>query len=304
MRIAILGAGSHVSRAILPHLLAHSAFDVHLYTRLPDRLLDWAMTQALPVERFSVEETSNFGERACDAVVNLVGAGDPRLVAELGQQILPLTAEWDRRATGFVRRRPSTRYVFFSSGVATGHDFAAPWSPVDTLVMPPSDQPYARAKAIAEQEHRALRDLAIADLRLYGFYAAEMRGDLAYLMCQIVRKIETDQILVTDQHDITRDYVAPADLAAALAATLAATPCNKAFDLVSRAPVRKFDLLRHFRSRHGLNWDVHPAGSGPNKLNYYATRSDLSDFGFLASMTSLEAVTAEATAALVGCGSL
>ena len=42
-------------------------------------------------DRISIEASEAFGDRACEVIVNFVGAGDPRLVNRMGEEILPLT---------------------------------------------------------------------------------------------------------------------------------------------------------------------------------------------------------------------
>ena len=216
MQIAILGAGSYVSRAILPHLLRREGCRVLLYTRAPDRLSDWTVERRLPADRISIQASKDFGDRDCDAVINLVGVGDPHLVDRMAESILPLTVEWDERVLQVLKKRPSTRYIFASSGVATGHDFKTPRAPDTPFTRPPCNDFYARAKADAEIRHREARDLSIVDLRLYNFYSADMGAELGYLVCSIMKMLLTRSTLITDQHDIARDYVHPSDLSSAI----------------------------------------------------------------------------------------
>lgn len=304
MRIAILGAGSYVSRAILPQLLRQSDWEALLYTRTPDQLAGWASERRLPGGRISVEASSEFGGRACDAIVNFVGAGDPRLVNRLGDAILPISAEWDERVVEALRKRPATRYIFASSGVATGDAFLSPRKPGAPLKRLARKDFYARAKAEAEERHRALGDLPIVDLRLYAFYSADMGTELGYLVCNILRMLRARSILWTDEHDIARDYMHPEDLSSAIMAVLRASPQNAAHDLVSAGPLRKFDLLRRFQERFGLQWQVGQSHAAANKMNYYSEDFSLSNLGFAPRFTAMEAVIEQATSFLASSGGL
>src|SRR5260370_41593254 len=111
MRVAILGAGGYVSRAILPGLLRSTDWEALLHTRAPEPLTRWAVGRGLPHERISVLSSSEFGSRAFDVVVNFVGAGDPRLVNEMGEAIVAGCAPRGLRALHGLRQRPATRDV-------------------------------------------------------------------------------------------------------------------------------------------------------------------------------------------------
>jgi nucleoside-diphosphate-sugar epimerase len=304
MRIAILGAGSYVSRAILPYLLRRSDWEALLYTRAPDHLKDWAVERHLPAERISIEASDAFGGRPFDVVVNLIGAGDPRLVVRMGDGILALTAEWDERVLQQVKKRPSTRYIFASSGAAAGGDFDTPRTQGAPLRQPAGHDHYARAKADAEERHRALGDLSITDLRLYNFYSADMGAELGYLVCSMLQNVLDRSTFVSDEHDIARDYLHPEDLSTAMMAVLRSTPQNGAFDLASLGPVRKFELLRRFDRQFGLKWQIRPSDCAPNKINYYSEDLSLRALGFEPKFSAMEAVIDQATAFLAKTGCL
>lgn len=298
MRIAILGAGSFVSRAILPYLLGRSDWETLLYTRAPDRLADWATEHRLPADRISIEASEAFGGRACEVIVNFVGAGDPRLVNRMGEDILPLTVEWDERVLRQLARRPSTRYVFASSGAAAGGDFKVPRRPDSPFRRPAGADHYARAKADAEQRHRTRSDLPIVDLRLYNFYSADMGAGLGYLVCNMLQAARARVTFTTDEHDIARDFLHPVDLASAIIAVLHSPPENVAYDLASIGPVRKFELLRRFRDQLSLKWEVRPSHAAANKLNYYFEGFALKHLGFMPTFSSIDAVFDQVTAFL------
>jgi nucleoside-diphosphate-sugar epimerase len=298
MRIAILGAGSYVSKAILPGLLRSTDWEAFLYTRAPEPLMRWTVGRGLPRERISVLSSNEFGSRAFDVVANFVGAGDPRLVNELGEDILAVTADWDLRVLEVLRQRPSTGYIFVSSGVATGEDFTLPREPGAPLKAPACGDHYARAKAEAEARHREHGDLSIVDLRLYSFYSAEMGATLGYLVCAMLQSLLDGLVLTTDEHDIARDYLHPDDLVSAFVAVVRSTPLNGAYDLASVSPVHKFELLRRFHEKFGLQWQVRSSASKPNKLNYYSRDRALSRYGFVPKLSAMEAVMDQATAFL------
>jgi nucleoside-diphosphate-sugar epimerase len=194
-----------------------------------------------------------------------------------------------------LRKRPSTRYIFASSGVATGHDFKTPRAPDSPLRRPAWNDFYARAKADAEARHRESRDLSIVDLRLYSFYSADMGAELGYLVCSIMNMLQIRSPLIADQHDIARDYLHPGDLSSAIMAVLGSPPVNAAYDLASLKPARKLEMLRRFQEQFALHWEIRPSNVAPNKMNYYSEDLSLRKCGFAPAFSALEAVIDQAT---------
>ena len=212
-----------------------------------------------------------------------------------------MTADWDLRVLQVLRQRPSSAYIFVSSGVATGEDFTLPREPGSPLKAPACGDYYARAKAEAEARHREHGDLSIADLRLYSFFGAEMGARLGYLVCAMLQSVLDGSVLTTDEHDIARDYLHPDDLVSAIVAVVRSTPLNGAYDLASVSPVHKFELLRRFQEKFDLQWQVKSSTSKPNKLNYYSRDRALSRYGFVPKLSALEAVMDQAAAFLADC---
>jgi NAD dependent epimerase/dehydratase family enzyme len=89
---------------------------------------------------------------------------------------------------------------------------------------------------------------------------------LGYLARAMLQRLPAGVVLTTDEHDIAHDYMHPDDLVLAIVAVVRSTLLNGAYDLVSVAPVRKFELLRRFHEKFGRQWQVKSSTSKPNKL--------------------------------------
>lgn len=290
MRIAFLGAGSHVARALARYWASAADIEIISYTRTPDILRVWAAQQVLPLDRFQFRATSDFPEMEMDAVINFIGAGDPRLVRRLGAAMLPLTQEWDRRALDWLRGQSNSRYIFLSSGAATGETFVVPRAAGAPVKVCEPTEFYGAAKADAERLHRASGDLPIVDLRLFSFFSTDIPVDATYLMSDVVRAIGSQEVLLTDEHNIKRDYIHPSDLAAIIRDIIGADRMNAAFDVYSRGAVAKFDLLHQMEVLYGLKWRMQASHKDPARPNYYSLDRSLRLYGYEPHYDSLGAI--------------
>ena len=58
---------------------------------------------------------------------------------------------------------------------------------------------------------------------------------------------------------------------------------NDVFDVISKKPVNKFELLEYFSKEHGLKYEIidtqYKSATG-SKLNYYSLNDKIKIFGF------------------------
>jgi nucleoside-diphosphate-sugar epimerase len=299
LRIAVLGATGHVGKCLTAGLATSARYRVVAVARDAAKLE--AFLAATPgcelVERQSFEDP--LGD--CHTVVNCVGIGDPAGVRSSGADILELTATWDAYVLDYLKEQPGARCVSFSSGAAYGGDFDEPVSESSSATVPinairPSDF-YGIAKLASEARHRGARDLPIVDLRLFGLFSRYIDPAARYFMTDVYRAIADGTDLLVGPESIRRDYVDPGDLVALVEAVIGSAPFNDVYDVYSRAPAEKFELLEHFASRYGLSYDVRQAetvGTATGvKPHYYSSNRRAASVGYLPTMTSIESVTKE-----------
>ena len=304
-RVAILGATGHVGKCLTSALLGTGRHEVTAVVRNAGRLEGFLATQPHGSECVT-RSFEEFPAGEYDSVVNCVGVGTPAGVVASGADIFALTERFDQLVFDFLARRPETRYVAFSSGAAYCGDFTEPASESTVAVVPVNDiRPagyYGIAKLAAEVKHRAARELAIVDFRLFGLFSRYADPHAGYFMSDVYRALAEGATLTVGPDDILRDYIAPSDMAALLVATLDAAPRNDVFDLYSRAPVAKFGVLEDFSVRYGLKYEVLETPTGLTatglKPNYYSTNRRAASIGYAPSRTSLETLVQEIDALL------
>ena len=126
MKIAILGATSQIAQDLVRSFAEHSDDELVLYARRPDVVLQWLAAVGLP-QRYAVADFSAFhADLHFDALLNFVGVGNPAQAAAMGASILDVTQTYDQLALAYVRKHPTCRYLFLSSGAAYGDVFAQP----------------------------------------------------------------------------------------------------------------------------------------------------------------------------------
>jgi nucleoside-diphosphate-sugar epimerase len=293
-RIAILGATSQIARDFTA--LASGHHTLFLYARRPE-----AVRGALPF--------TEFGKEPYDAIINFVGAGDPARVKEMGRTILDTTREFDELALDFVKKNPACRYLFLSSGVASGRDFSSEASTAtkdltDIAALAPQDY-YRAAKFQAEARHRALADLPIIDLRVYNYFSHTGDWSARYFMTDLVRAIRDKTVFKTSADIMVRDYLHTEDFYQLVDLLLAAPPVNKAVECYSRAPADKATLLKEMAGRFGLRHEIAEAktvvvNATGAKPYYYSTNRDAADFGYKPRYSSIAGLLQEVSKLLDG----
>ena len=301
MRIALLGATSHIAKDLVVSFNRHSAHELVLYARRPQAVEQWQAANGLAV-RYPVAAFPAFTvDESFDAIVNCVGIGDPAKALAMGASILDVTYLYDTLALDYVRQHPVCRYIFLSSGAAYGKDFAKPVDANSNATFPinhlqPQDW-YSIAKVHAECRHRAQVDLAVIDIRVFSYFSRTMKSDARFLLSDILRSIRNRSVLHTSAADFVRDYVTPGDFYRLIEAFLSAPPVNAVVDSYSRAPISKSKLLHIMEDNFGLRYEIAEDSIAINatglKPQYYSLNRNASRYGYKPELTSAEGILLE-----------
>jgi len=304
VRVALLGATSHIARGLIASFLGRERYELLLYARSPERVRDFVAVHG--GGRAEVLPLAAFGERPCDVVVNCIGIGDPGRLQADPAAILSLTETWDSAVLDFLDRHPDALYLNFSSGAAYGRDFSRPADDATPARFPLNALSgadwYGIAKLHAEARHRAATGLNIVDLRVFSYFSRFIDFQSRFLLAEIVVALQEGSELLVSSTDIIRDYVHPEDLAALVELCIARRRLNGAYDVHSREPVRKFAILEEFATRFGLRYriadDAAPVSATGDKAHYYSLSRRVEELGYRPAFTSLECLCGE-TAALL-----
>jgi nucleoside-diphosphate-sugar epimerase len=157
---------------------------------------------------------------------------------------------------------------------------------------------YRIAKLNSEVKHRSLSDFKIIDLRIFGFFSRFIELNKEFLLCKIIKSVLEEKIFITGIDNIYRDYIHPQDFVEIIKKCISNNEINKAFDVISKAPISKFEILDFFKTNYHLKIEIDPnTGFNSitgNKLNYYSTNNNiLLELGFEPSNGSLDTIKME-----------
>lgn len=301
MRIAILGATSHIAKDLVLSFSQPGDHELVLFARQPEVVIKWLASTGLP-DRFSVADFGAFRVvEHFDAIINFVGSGNPAQTAAMGASIFDVTLQHDEMALAYVQQHPDCRYLFLSSGAAFGSVFDEPADENTKAViainnLKPQDW-YAVAKLYAECRHRSLPHLPIVDIRVFNYFSSTQDISARFLITDILRAIRDKAVLKTSSEYIVRDFLHPSDFYRLVRALLSSPATNTVVDAYTRAPIDKPALLAAMQDKFGLNYEISAASAGVNatggKSRYYSLNNKAADFGYRPSLTSLEGILQE-----------
>lgn len=286
--IAVLGATGAVGLS-LARKLSYDPRGLTLFARHPKRLAAEVFPSSVPLRPLDDFTAAKF-----DVVINAIGAGDPARVAAMGSEIIEVTATWDRRILETMA--PDTRYVFLSSGAVyaasddvRGAIASAPAPGNGPNALPP----YVLAKLEAELRHRRLPERSILDLRVFAFADITLPLGGRFFLSELARSIILQTVFKTTPEDMIRDYAGGSEMVDLIACWEANGARNGAFDLYTKAPARKRDILDLASSRFGVSIEYRTdIGESPTgaKPAYASGNRAAKTLGYAPQRTALQVV--------------
>ncbi|WP_152395462.1 NAD-dependent epimerase/dehydratase family protein [Paenibacillus guangzhouensis] len=295
-KIAVLGATGHIAKNIITGLCLKKEHEIFAYARTEAKLVEFLEAERLEV--VTILDLNDFKERFFDVIINCVGIGNPQDLQQDPYKIFHLTESFDNLIIEKIRDSQETLYINFSSGAAYGEDFMKPVeyttsNKVKINSFSTKDY-YGVTKLYTEAKHRSLLMNNIVDLRVFGFFSRYIDLNSKFLMTDIINCIRTGNELVTSPSNIIRDYIHPHDLNQLIERLINNPEVNDAFDVYSKCPISKFDLLNYFKDNHQLSYriiegDVKSSVTG-NKDNYYSEFHKAQNVGFHPQYSSIESI--------------
>lgn len=300
-RVVLVGATSHVAKALVGWNLVRRRWDLRLVARRPEASEAFLGEQGHPkaypcLPLTALDELDDF-----DAIVNCVGFGTPQKVRSAGAELFSVPEDIDNRILTLVAKEPHRKYLNFSSGAVygtgmehpIGHGFTA-----EMAVSPLTETEFYRiTKLYQEAKHRARPDLSIVDLRLFSFFSRHIDPSGGYLMTDILDCLRTGTPLKTGPQEIYRDFIAPEDLYELADRAIEGPSLNGAYDTFSAGPISKSDLLRSLTREFHLEIltdAVAPVSPTGTKQYYYSQDKTATEaLGYQPRWTSWEGIKAE-----------
>jgi len=294
VKIACFGATSQIAGDLIVSMSDSGSYDLVLYARDIHKLNEWLALRGLG---------GRSGEIDHDVVINFVGVGDPAKVALMGDSIFEATRYYDQIITNELKKNPTRKYIFLSSGAVYGSDFSTPANSQKQSMVSvnaiDSSQYYTVAKLYAECLHRSLQTLNIVDLRVFNYFSSSNNVDSRFFITDILRSIRTDRQLITSAQNITRDYIHPSDFFQLIDCIIKSPPTNIAVDCYSACVVTKYELLHFFSEKYGLKYkydeNFNAVKATGFRDNYYSEYKVAAEYGYRPLHTSISGVELEAS---------
>ena len=109
MKIAILGATSHIAQDLILSFSQKKSYSFSLFTRNVRLLEKWISNVNLG-EEYQAQSYIDFNNaNKYDVVINFVGIGDPEKAQRMGDNILKITKQYDDMVLEYIRHNKKTK---------------------------------------------------------------------------------------------------------------------------------------------------------------------------------------------------
>ena len=295
--ISILGATGHIGKNLSIYFGKDKNFELFLFAR-DEKKLEKILAQYESKNNFSIRKYDEFNDSRYDAVINCVGLSNPADIAVAEEESLETTETFDVLTLEYLKNFPKTKLINFSSGAVYGGQFSSPIK-YTTLIDKNFNymnikSNYALATIRSEIKHRTLKNLNIIDLRLFSFFSRFINLDAKFLMCEMISSIMQNKKFLTDETDIYRDYIHPKDLFSYVKKCICKDSLNDVFDLRSKKPIGKFELLNFLKEKYGLQYEIDSGVKLSNptgfKRNYYSESRKVESLGHKPEYSSMDTI--------------
>lgn len=297
MEIAILGATSHIAKGLILEL--GTRLSLTLFARNPSAVKDFLETE-FKENGIQVMSLDLFPDYRGDGVINCIGFGTPRVLAEKGHEVFRLTEYFDEQVHSFLVRNPGSIAINMSSGAVYSGTTQYPITESSAACIAVNAlcerDFYQIAKLNSEAKHRSWKDLSVVDIRVFGYFSKFVDLQSGYLVTDLLNSVLSKKVFKTGSENVFRDYVGSSDLATLVWNILTGKRQNCAIDIYSKQMVSKLELIDFFSENHGLSVEILPSPQTTSptgaKPEYYSKNfCALDKFNYMPRASSLEVVT-------------
>lgn len=299
IKIAIIGATSHIAKGLILFLKDDKTIELHCYARNLEKVASFS--KLIDYKNPILKSFSDLNDDIVDVIINCIGISYAPDLNSLSENVFELTEKFDFLILDYIKKNIGTTYINFSSGAVYGTAFNKPVSNTTQTIIDVnnilSEDYYRIAKLNSEAKHRSLNSYNIIDLRIFGYYSRFIDLSKNYLMSDIISCIKENRTLITSPNNIFRDYVHPNDLFNIIKACFEAKNLNQALDVKSKKPISKMEILQFFKQKYNLKVQIiQDFGTKPptgEKLNYYSENINIETIKFSPKHSSIECIETE-----------
>lgn len=254
MNIAVLGATSSIARDIIRLFLKEKKFRLFLFTRNINVLHNQGLvTNETSSEGFYY---SKFNDFDYDLIINFIGPGNPKLSADLGRKVVEITEHYDILVLNYLRENTKATYINISSGAVYGdkvfNDRSAKGSLEFDIDNLQNTDFYGLSKLICEIRHRASQELRIIDIRIFSYVSDCVSKECSLFISELFRSTYMNEEFITNKTNFYRDYIDAPFLYESILGFSQQDKFNAAFNISSRKPTSKIEILEYFQKKFGL----------------------------------------------------
>ena len=129
-------------------------------------------------------------------------------------------------------------------------------------------------------------------VRVFYYVSSDIDMNSRFLITDALRSIRENQVMKTDDKNITRDYIGPKDLHQLIIKLVKNDFLNTSVDCFTKDPADKFSILELMKSQFGLKYEIINSNSGINAYgsrdNYFSVNYKANSFGYEPSLSSLD----------------
>lgn len=297
-RVAILGATGYIGKSLSNEFLLENKSQLFLFSRSKEKLREAFKSDAITnAHGYTFCELSEFNNHVYDVIINCAGVSDVTRIQNDPESFLRAADDIDTMIVHYLEKNNKVLYINMSSGAAGAENVVGlPRSTMQELVSIESLSPqqyYGAAKRIIEERHRSRPLLSIVDVRVFSFFSRFVDTESHFLLSEIVRCLQKKEVFETNNEDIMRDYISPRDLFSFISLLIDKKFVNDCFDIGSRAPVSKFELLDFLHKEYGLTFSIKESSAAKKGLSsnaYYGDIAKAQTLGYNPEFTSLSGI--------------
>lgn len=299
-RIAIIGSTSHIAKGLIYNFSITGDYELFLFARSLKSVENF-LNLIKYKGKYFLKTFSEFSKSKYDVIINCVGIGSSVDIKNKISACFRLTEAFDNLVLDYLETHLDSLYINLSSGAVYGKDFSEPvntstCSKWDINNITESDY-YGIAKLNSEAKHRALINLKIVDLRIFGYFSRFINLKSRFLLTEIISCIKDGREFITGNENIVRDYIHPRDLFSLIEKCIQKYSVNDAFDAFSLKPITKFEIIHYFASEYGLRYivkdDAKVSSLTGGKVNYYSNNKSALNISYVPQFSSADCIIQE-----------
>jgi len=284
LKVAILGATSHIAKSLIVNFLDSNKHHLILYTRNQKKLSKFiASTNISDNGSFSIyNKYNNFIGTKCDVIINCIGVGTLSKHKGNFLKYFTITERYDNMVIEYLNNHSDVIYICLGSGAIYGNQYPSPVNKksineIQVNHITPQDY-YSISRLYSETKHRAHKDLKIIDIRIFSYFSRFFDLTDGYFISELISSILKKKVFLTSKTNFVRDYLHPKDLYTSIISIIEhikSNHINTALDISSLKPITKKEIIQFFATEYNLDYEFsdnfHGTSATGQKLHYYSS---------------------------------